>query len=296
MNEEKKPNRIVKILCVGAGLIAVALLCFFSSRFSWFGVYDGNASSSDSSVPAPATTAPVSSVTTPQATAPITSEQTTATTTTATTTTAPETTVPETTTVETTTTAATTTTVTTASVAATTTKTTTEQSQSFSGTISFRRIPDSGMIDRIYYDIWAQNLIINNMGYSDSFSYDLGDGRRGGLVRWCVYSDDGSYEITSANYMREEGEADYSLIDKFIVHLESRRKELDKHIEEVYASDEESFQGDTKWFPKEFTVKSDKGTYLMTVTGVREFLAGKHVTTAKGRIDYTISVNAKKIG
>lgn len=109
MNEEKKPNRIVKILCVGAGLIAVALLCFFSSRFSWFGVYDGNPNSSDSSVPAPATTVPVSSVTTPQATAPITSEQTTATTTTTTTTTA-TTTAATTTTVATTTTAATTTT------------------------------------------------------------------------------------------------------------------------------------------------------------------------------------------
>ena len=116
MNEEKKPNRIVKILCVGAGLIAVALLCYFSSRFSWFGVYGSDSGSSDSSVPAPATTAPVSSVTTPQTSAPMTSEQTTVATTTIATTTATTTT----TTVATTTTAATTTTKATTTTTATT--------------------------------------------------------------------------------------------------------------------------------------------------------------------------------
>lgn len=113
MNEEKKPNRIVKILCVGAGLIAVALLCYFSSRFSWFGVYGDNQDNSSSSAPAPATTAPVSSVTTPQATAPMTSEQTTATTTTTTTTTTATTAAATTTATATTTTKATTTTATT---------------------------------------------------------------------------------------------------------------------------------------------------------------------------------------
>ena len=109
MNEEKKQNRIVKILCVGAGLIAVALLCFFSSRFSWFGVYGGSVDSSDSPDSTPATTPPVSSVTTPQSTPQVTTPQTTADATTTATTTTPATTTTAATTVTTTTTAATTT-------------------------------------------------------------------------------------------------------------------------------------------------------------------------------------------
>lgn len=112
--------------------------------------------------------------------------------------------------------------------------------------------------------------IFEKLGNTPSMGYLTNTGTVA-LLRTCIYPDENNYTIEDTNSLSHHSDCDYSLLDGIINHMESESEALESHFTKM--RDENISKTDfveNKWLPEEFTVKSEKGTFLLTVEKVKE--------------------------